>query len=192
ISSLAWEPRNLTNVNGTLFFTADSVTTGYELWKSDGTAAGTVLVKDIFPGTHREYDYWGNWRYIPNTSFPSDLVNVGGTLIFGANDANGRELWKSDGTAAGTVRVSSPALGPPRNLSNVNGTLFFEAVDTNGWELWRSDGTTAGTMLVKDIRPGPRGSYPYSLANGKGALVFHADAGNPGRGAGRGAGAAAA
>ena len=44
-------PRNLTNVNGTLFFTADDGTNGRELWKSDGTAAGTVLVKDISPGS---------------------------------------------------------------------------------------------------------------------------------------------
>ena len=43
-------PRNLTNVNGTLFFAADDGTNGCELWKSDGTAAGTVLVKDIRPG----------------------------------------------------------------------------------------------------------------------------------------------
>ena len=42
---------NLTNVNGTLFFAADDGTHGNELWKSDGTAAGTVLVKDINTGS---------------------------------------------------------------------------------------------------------------------------------------------
>src|SRR5262249_21719023 len=44
-------PSNLTNVNGTLFFTADDGVHGRELWKSDGTAAGTTLVKDIFAGS---------------------------------------------------------------------------------------------------------------------------------------------
>ena len=46
-------PASLTNVGGTLFFSADDGTHGSELWKSDGTAAGTVLVKDINPGQCR-------------------------------------------------------------------------------------------------------------------------------------------
>ena len=41
----------LTNVNGTLFFRANDGTNGAELWKSDGTTAGTVLVKDIYAGS---------------------------------------------------------------------------------------------------------------------------------------------
>ena len=43
-------PSDLTNVNGTLYFQADDGVHGFELWKSDGTAAGTVMVKDINPG----------------------------------------------------------------------------------------------------------------------------------------------
>src|SRR5262249_32169391 len=83
-------PRSLVNVGGTLFFTArdltDGATHGRELWKSDGTPEGTVLVKDIEPG--------------PSDGFPDRLTNVGGTLFFAAFDSiNGTELWKSDGTA---------------------------------------------------------------------------------------------
>ena len=87
-------PRELTNVNGTLFFSADDGgSTRRELWKSDGTTAGTVLVKDIWPGL--------------GSSSPRELTNVNGTLFFSAREfSNNFELWKSDGTAAGTVLVN--------------------------------------------------------------------------------------
>ncbi len=81
-------PRYLTNVNGILYFRA-VWEHGYELWKSDGTSAGTVLVKDIRPGS--------------SGGGPGYLTNVNGTLYFGASDGStGYELWKSDGTSAGT------------------------------------------------------------------------------------------
>ncbi len=155
------EPKYLTNVNGTLFFSADYGTYGRELWKSDGTEAGTVMVKDINP------------RFF--TSRPSSLTNVDGTLFFAASDdAHGHELWKSDGTEAGTVMVKD--INPdgdsvPEQLTYVNGTLFFSADD--GWHgraLWKSDGTEAGTVMVKDINP-------EQLTNVNGTLFFSADDG---------------
>ena len=81
-----------------LFFIANDGIRGEELWKSDGTAAGTVLVRDIVSGI--------------GGSLPSNLVNVSGTLYFtAANSVGGRELWKSNGTAAGTVRVKDISPG---------------------------------------------------------------------------------
>jgi ELWxxDGT repeat protein len=152
----------LTDVNGTLFFVGSDAEAGQELWKSDGTAAGTTLVKDIRPG--------------PDGSYPEGLINVGGTLFFAAyNDAAGQELWRSDGTAAGTTLVKDIFAGPgsafdcfwvePASLTNASGTLFFAALDSvHGCELWKSDGTAAGTTLVKDIKPGTDSSYPQHLA----------------------------
>src|SRR5436190_1167101 len=162
-----WPPSNLTNVNGTLFFTAFRPDTGYELWKSDGTEQGTVLVKDIEPGA--------------GSSSPGNLANVKGTLMFSALQAGtGRELWRSDGTPDGTVLVKDivPGAGSsyPTGLGRVNSTLFFTASrpDT-GRELWKSDGTEAGTVLVKDIVPGPgsgAGSGPGFLTAVNGTLFF--------------------
>src|SRR5262245_16256098 len=144
-------PGSLVNVNGTLFFAADDGVHGRELWKSDGTAAGTVMLKDINPN---------------GVSNPDSMVNVNGIVFFTAhNGTNGRELWKADGTEYGTVLVKDinpGAVGSYSNgLTNVNGTLFFAANDgTNGMELWKSNGTPLGTVQVANIRPAGNGSVP--------------------------------
>jgi len=157
-------PSHMVAIGSTAYFTAYDDVHGEELWKSDGTATGTMLVKDIKPG----------WSIFG----PTYLTNVNGTLFFSAyDDTNGQELWKSDGTAAGTMLVKDirPSFGSdPRNLTNVNGTLFFTAYDgTHGDELWKSDGTAAGTVLVKDNATYPgSGSYPRNLTNVNGTLFF--------------------
>lgn len=158
---------NLVNVNGTLFFAGDRGETGLELWKSDGTPAGTVLVKDIRPGTEG--------------SSPTELTNVDGTVYFSAHDGStGRELWKSDGTAEGTVRVKDimrvVGSSNPANLINKDGLLLFTVNDgQRGYELWKSDGTETGTTLVKDIRPEHKvSSSPQQLTNVNGTIFFTA------------------
>jgi len=162
-------PQEFTNVNGVIFFTANDGVHGRELWKTDGTPAGTAMVTDLNPAY--------------TASDPHDLTNVNGTLFFAADDGiNGTELWKSDGTAAGTVLVKDINPGPnpsgPEELTNVNGTLFFAADDgTNGKELWKSDGTAAGTVLVKDINPGSAGSYPQYFTKVRGTIFFRANDG---------------
>lgn len=85
-------------VNDKLFFNA-SINSGLgavgtELFVSDGTEAGTGLVKDINPGPP------------PNNSFPKEFAAHNGLLFFQAED-NGSDLWKSDGTEVGTVKASN-------------------------------------------------------------------------------------
>src|SRR5205814_1395053 len=134
--------------------------------KSDGTAAGTVLVKDLYPGER--------------SSAPV-IVNVNGTLFLCATTPDlGRELWKSDGTAEGTVLVAdlSPGAGSTYfgDAFAVGDTLFFAgAVDDafgGNTELYMSDGTEAGTVLVSDIVPGPGSSSPSNLTKVGNTLFF--------------------
>jgi ELWxxDGT repeat protein len=166
-------PKELTAVNGTLYFTANNGQNGYELWRSNGTDAGTFMVKDIY-----------NPSFYPKMgSNPSWLVNVNGVLMFSALNEYGRELWKSNGTAAGTIMVKDIWLdggqSNPRYLTAVNGTVYFEANNgLIGAELWKSDGTAAGTKLVKDISPGwasasaPGAPHLSYLTNVNGQLYF--------------------
>ena len=149
-------------MNGRLFFAADDGMAGLELWTSDGTAAGTRLVKDIDPGIAG--------------SAPEFLTNVNGTLFFRVEGPAGRfDLWKSDGTAGGTVPVKLQVGGLDAvDLVNVNGTLFFDGNDgVAGMELWKSDGTAAGTMLVADLDPSGDG-FPFELTNANGTFFFRA------------------
>ena len=169
----------LVDVNGTMFFRADDVVHGFELWKSDGSNEGTVLVKDIGPGVNTA-------PYL----IPQFLTNVHGTLFFIMNDGvHGLELWKSDGTEAGTVLVKDINPGSKSAFSHlltdsfvaVGDTLFFSANDgVHGVEIWKSDGTETGTVMVKDIRPGKKGSSPAEFTHVNGILFFAAGDGTNG------------
>lgn len=140
---------------------------GRELWKSDGTAEGTVLVKEITPGI--------------DGTFISSPVNVNGTLFFAAGARTLLdELWKSDGTAAGTVAVR-PIPTFVTRLTNVDGTIYFAAASNEGSELWKSDGTSEGTVFVQDINPGFDSSNPGPFMHISETLYFAADDGTHGR-----------
>jgi ELWxxDGT repeat protein len=158
--------------DGTIFFIANDGPHGFELWKSDGSEAGTALVKDIYPGLGDS-----NWLYYLDWAY-SD-----GILFFNANDgSHGYELWRSDGTEAGTTLVKDiyPAGNHsyPGDLTVVNGVLFFSADNgTNGEELWQSDGSEVGTVMLKDINPVGNHSYPLNLTAVNGELFFSANDG---------------
>jgi ELWxxDGT repeat protein len=173
-SSLRYRFTDFTVFNGALYFAADDGVNGFELWKTDGTAAGTVLVQDINTAAGAG-------------SSPADFTVFNGALYFAADDgANSRKLWKTDGTAAGTVlvkdinTVTGTGFTPddfPRGFPVFNGALYFSTSGgVNGYELWKTDGTAAGTVLVGDTNTAVWGSHLTSgFAVFNGELYFQAD-----------------
>jgi ELWxxDGT repeat protein len=158
----------ITMVANIAYFAASDGTTGSELWKSDGTAAGTVRIKDIYAGE--------------GGSEPQNILMHSLSLIYftAYTPAYGRELWRTDGTEAGTVMVRDimriKGNSNPSNLTKVGSLLYFTANDgQHGIELWKTYGTEISTVLVKDIQEGPSGSSnPRHLTNVNGTLFFAA------------------
>lgn len=149
---------NVTSLNNKVYFTYLD-----ELYVSDGTEAGTQLVKKINPN---------------GSSAIYSLAVYNNQLFFSANYNGDYELWRSDGTASGTYLVKDINTAPnkssdPAYFTTYNNKLYFSAV-TEGRELWVTDGTTNGTKLVKDINIGTKSSnaIPEMVANGK--LFFSA------------------
>jgi ELWxxDGT repeat protein len=125
-----------------------------ELWKIDQATLTTTRVKDINSGSL--------------ASYPEELVDVGGTLYFTADDGtHGEGLWRSDGTFAGTVMVEGPlpaGLTPlyPEELTEAGGRLFCSASDAaHGAELWV---TVGGVPSVIDICTGTCGAGAGGIA----------------------------
>ena len=161
-------PDNVLRTKKWIYFQANTVKYGEELWKSNGTKSGTKIVKDIVPG--------------PGVSGPEDIVSTAPrTTFFRAWDKkHGEELWKTDGTEKGTklVKDINPDLPPgarcdqgdcgipkgwshPDTVTVMGKQVFFAADDgKHGVELWKSDGTEKGTTLVKDINTVKGNSNP--------------------------------
>ncbi|WP_153799180.1 ELWxxDGT repeat protein [Foetidibacter luteolus] len=137
--------------NNQVFFFANDGTHGLELWKTDGTTVGTLLVKDINPT--------GDSYYITQSYLVDDysMKGEGKNIFFAADDGiHGQELWKSDGTDAGTVMLADIAIGNSANSSfphdflALNGKLYF-VVNVNTYyysDFWVTDGTAEGTKAV--------------------------------------------
>lgn len=163
-------PRSLKamTVAGTefLYFAANQINvTGRELWRTNPTTEVTELVRDIVDGV--------------NSSGVNNLIVLGNTLFFTANEGQGVELWRSNGIpgAAGTTRVTNinPGAGNsnPTNFNIFSSKLMFTAVNgSNAMGLYSAIATGAET-LVKQFAAGDTasnfvqiGSNLYFLVNG--------------------------
>jgi len=165
--SISSNPKNLTLMNGQLYFTATTAATGSELFSINGLLSTFNLVSDIRPG--------------PMGADISNFTMLGSSqLIFTADDGNtGIEVWQSDGTSSGTSLLKDVFAGgvssTPANFKYYNGKVYFGAFGSGGGELdlWATDGTTAGTQLLKNINP-TGSSYPEDFCESNGKLYFSA------------------
>lgn len=160
-------PSRTIELNGKLYFSAWDSLHSRELWCTDGTAAGTNMVKDIFPGLDGSIS--GSFDYF---SFVHN-----GVLYFRANDGvSGEELWRSDGTNTGTYLLKDVVFGSSGSSVGefASSGAYFYFTGGTGSQLWRSDGTTNGTV--------PVGSFQIirNLCGVNGQLIFSADNSNTG------------
>jgi ELWxxDGT repeat protein len=123
-------PNYIINTGDIFYFVANSADNGEELWKSDGTTEGTVMVKDVYPG------YESGVYYLLSGGV------IGDKFYFPANDnISGYELWQTDGTTANTTMVADIYTGSegshPSSFFNLNGQLIFVVNDgVYDYELW--------------------------------------------------------
>jgi len=151
-------------------FPAKSTANGMELYRSDGTAAGTYELKDIYPGVSN-----GLPKY--------RAVSLNDQVLFAAdNYTNGAELWVTDGTSVGTQLLSTfhqyPGSSELTEMKPIGTKMYFRAKDdTHGIEPWVTDGTNSGTILLKDIVSGSTGSSPKGFSEVTNGVVFATNGG---------------
>ena len=162
-------PQELTALGNEVLFTAIVEGLGRELWKSDGTAAGTVLVADLNEGT--------------SSSRPEDLQVVGANLVCSATlTGKGRELCLVSGDQIVPIDIQ-PGSGSsdPTGLTVAAGAAWCLVDDgTHGQELFRVDLASSTATLVRDIGPGEDDGMITQLTPFAWGVVFVADDGSTG------------
>ena len=156
-------PFDFVSAGATMFFTADDNVHGRELWKSDGTEAGTFLVKDV-------NSIYGNFAEVG--------AALNGIVYFTTwPEIDNYDLWRSDGTESGTWQVKSlgPGMGTFGLFAGSDRLYFFFINQESGKiELWTSDGTDAGTILLRAFDFPNAGQNFFGEFNGQ--LYFGASA----------------
>ena len=175
---------------GAVYFGTYSQDRAYaQLWRTDGTAAGTHPVRDFGPDAtdaptmftpvpFGAYFFASRsiWK-IDASGIPTKIrdlgrtptsppIAVGNTIVFvldSGGDAGG-ELWATDGTSVERLSTSIPGgeLFEPVVLGDA--MIYLASDDAHGLELWRSDGTPSGTRLLADLNPGSEWSSINRLA----------------------------
>ena len=118
-----------------IFFAADNGTDGTEIFRTDGTAAGTMMLKDI---------------NLKGDAYPKGFLIFKDELYFSASDGTNEGLYKTNGTAAGTVLIKQMTLQinlTKPEIIEYKDNLYF---GVNGG-LWKTDGTAAGTSKVATL-----------------------------------------
>lgn len=151
-------PNKLSACGSKLYFYSANTLNGSELWSSDGTLAGTGIVKDINPNGSSAID---------------KLTCLNTTLFFSANDGvHGQELWRSNGTASGTLMVkdlrqSDAATNDIGDVLANNGLIYFTSKNTaTSFSLWKSNGTEGGTTPLGNV------GVPMRLMDGLQRVYF--------------------
>jgi len=155
-------PSGFVTLGGVAIFSAEEEPGDQELWRSDGTAAGTWQLADLCA-----LEGCGG--------YPLSFAVTDRLVFFTTYEdlGNRRTLWVTDGTPAGTASLGGVAVEGTPLWVPAQGALYFSGSDgEHGFELWRSDGTPAGTYMVSDLLPGLSGSAPRSLTLFKGRIWF--------------------
>jgi ELWxxDGT repeat protein len=150
LGNLSSSPTLFSSTSLGVFFRATNSNTGNELYISDGTSAGTTLLKDLMPGAEN--------------GGPSKVIEFNGLGYFTASGPGTEEgaIWTTDGTTEGTELFYDIAPGEGAGISHgyVHNGLLYMSMSTpdTGQELYKTDGTVEGTSLVKDLEPGSSSS----------------------------------
>lgn len=162
-----FQPLGVSSEHATAYLAFGDETTGTELWRTDGTAGGTSLLKDIAPG--------------PYSSNPSPGVALGARFYFAASDPfHGRQLWVTDGTSDGTLRVTDT--GPDGSVFSVFAgseglSALVQTAATPSYALWVTDGTPQGSRRVELPQGYSLHPHPPPVAVGRNLFFVAMDRG---------------
>lgn len=160
-----------------VYYSASTPEHGSELWRSDGTEAGTVMVLDVSPGpstgftTHQSLPYEGGLFFVGyHDNDPATAQDDEAYLYYTEGARTERLISKPNAVSRGRPALEEAVV--------VDDVLYFSYEDVDhGLELWSSDGTPTGTSLYRDLRPGPDSSSPHDMVQRGDQLLFFAYSG---------------